>query len=95
MLPAAQAPVRARPRAVLAVIGAGAVATTWLWWHGTPPFGGFGDWLTNAGRITQAAALAGYRVAVLIDAHGAHPAGRARGRRGHASPAGNASAGGR
>ena len=34
--PIAHAPVRARPRAVLAVIGAGAVATVWLWWHGTP-----------------------------------------------------------
>jgi predicted ferric reductase len=64
MLPAAQAPVRARPRAVLAVIGAGAVATIWLWWHGTPVLGGFGDWLTNAGRITGL--LAGYGVAVLI-----------------------------
>ena len=64
MLPAAQGPVRARPRAVLAVISAGAVATTWLWWHGTPPFGGFGDWLTNAGRITGL--LAGYGIAVLI-----------------------------
>ena len=64
MLPAAQAPVRARPAAVLAVIGAGAVATTWLWWRGTPPFSGFGDWLTNAGRITGL--LAGYGIAVLI-----------------------------
>jgi uncharacterized membrane-anchored protein len=64
MLPAAPAPVRARPRAVLAVISAGTVVTVWLWWHGTPPFGGFGDWLTNAGRITGL--LAGYGVAVLI-----------------------------
>ena len=57
-------PVRARPRAVLAVIGAGAVATAWLWWNGTPAVSGFGDWLTNAGRITGL--LAGYGVAVLI-----------------------------
>ena len=64
MLPSAQAPVRARPRAVLAVIGAGAVATIWLWWHGTPALGGFGDWLTSAGRITGL--LAGYGIAVLI-----------------------------
>src|ERR1700746_2596030 len=64
MLPTAPAPAsaRARPGAVLAVIGAG--AAVWLWWHGTPPFGGFGDWLTNAGRITGL--LAGYGVAVLI-----------------------------
>jgi predicted ferric reductase len=64
MLPAAQAPVRARPLAVLAVIGAGAVAAIWLWWHGTPALGGFGDWLTSAGRITGL--LAGYGIAVLI-----------------------------
>jgi predicted ferric reductase len=60
----APAPARAHPRAVLAVIGAGAAATVWLWWHGTPAVGGFGDWLTNAGRITGL--LAGYGVAVLI-----------------------------
>ena len=60
----AQPPLRAHPRAVLALIGAGTVATTWLWWHGTPAVGGFGDWLTNAGRITGL--LAGYGIAVLI-----------------------------
>src|ERR1700722_17363695 len=60
----AQPPLRAHPRAVLAVIGAGAAATVWLWWHGTPAVGGFGDWLTNAGRITGL--LAGYGIAVLI-----------------------------
>ncbi|HEY0934174.1 MAG TPA: ferredoxin reductase family protein [Trebonia sp.] len=43
---------RARPGPVLAVIGAGAVAALLLWWHGTPSLHGFGDWLTNAGRIT-------------------------------------------
>ena len=45
-------PARARPEAVLALIGAGAVAVLVLWWHGTPSLHGFGDWLTNAGRIT-------------------------------------------
>jgi predicted ferric reductase len=64
MLTAAQVPVRARPRAVLAAIGAGTAATIWLWWHGTPPSGSFGDWLTNAGRVTGL--LAGYGLAVLI-----------------------------
>src|ERR1700743_1241500 len=64
MLLAAQAPVRARPRAVLAVITAGGAATIWLWWHSTPAISGFGDWLTNAGRITGL--LAGYGIAVLI-----------------------------
>ncbi len=56
--------VRARPRVVLAVIGAGAVAVLGLWWHGTPSLHGFGDWLTNAGRITGL--LAGYGVVVLV-----------------------------
>jgi predicted ferric reductase len=64
MLSTARAPVRAHPRVVLALIGAGAAATVWLWWHGTPAVRGFGDWLTNAGRITGL--LAGYGVAVLI-----------------------------
>jgi predicted ferric reductase len=64
MVSIAHAPVRAHPRAVLAAIGAGAVATVWLWWNGTPAVSGFGDWLTNAGRITGL--LAGYGIAVLI-----------------------------
>jgi len=55
---------RARPGAVLALIGAGAAAVLALWWHGTPLLGGFGDWLTNAGRITGLEA--GYGVIVLI-----------------------------
>jgi predicted ferric reductase len=50
--------------AVLAVIGAGAAAVLALWWHGTPELHGFGDWLTNAGRITGLEA--GYGVVVLI-----------------------------
>jgi len=57
-------PARARPGAVLAVIGAGAAAVLALWWHGTPELHGFGDWLTNAGRITGLEA--GYGVVVLI-----------------------------
>jgi predicted ferric reductase len=60
----AQSRARAHPAAVLAVIGAGAVATVWLWWHGTPSLSGFGDWLTNAGRITGLEA--GYGVIVLV-----------------------------
>ena len=56
--------VRARPRAVLAAIGAGALAVLLLWWHGTPSLHGFGDWLTNAGRITGLEA--GYGVIVLV-----------------------------
>jgi predicted ferric reductase len=57
-------PARARPGAVLAVIAAGAAATLLLWWHGTPSLHGFGDWLTNAGRITGLEA--GYGVVVLV-----------------------------
>src|SRR3954464_1237720 len=54
----------AHPGAVLAVIGAGAVACVWLWWRNTPSINGLGDWLTNAGRITGL--LAGYGVVVLV-----------------------------
>jgi predicted ferric reductase len=49
---------------VLAVIGAGAAAVLALWWHGTPSLHGYGDWLTNAGRILGLEA--GYGVVVLI-----------------------------
>jgi predicted ferric reductase len=52
------------PDALLAVIVAGAVATVGLWWFDTPYVSGFGDWLTNAGRITGL--LAGYGVVVLV-----------------------------
>ncbi|MBV9292864.1 MAG: ferredoxin reductase family protein [Frankiales bacterium] len=54
----------AHPSAVLAAIAAGALATLLLWWHDTPRISGFGDWLTNAGRVTGL--LAGYGVVVLV-----------------------------
>jgi len=54
----------AHPHAVLAVIAAGAVAAMGLWWHNTPSIHGFGDWLTNLGRVTGL--LAGYGVVVLV-----------------------------
>src|SRR5947209_6096026 len=57
-------PTRAHPNAILTVIAAGAAAAVGLWWHNTPPIHGFGDWLTNAGRITGL--LAGYSVVVLV-----------------------------
>ena len=38
--------------------------TVLLWWSNTPYVPGFGDWLTNAGRITGL--LAGYSVVVLV-----------------------------
>jgi predicted ferric reductase len=59
-----EAPARARPQAILAVIGAGAVAAVWLWWRGTPSVSGMGGWLTGAGEILGL--LAGYAVVVLI-----------------------------
>src|SRR4051794_24958469 len=58
------APARAHPRTVLAVIAAGAAAVLRLWWHNTPSIHGWGDWLTNAGRVTGL--LAGYAVVVLV-----------------------------
>src|SRR4051812_41409847 len=50
--------------AVLAAIILGALAVVGLWWHNTPSISGFGDWLTNAGRITGL--LAGYGMVVLV-----------------------------
>ena len=58
------APARAHPQAVLGLIVAGAVACIALWWTNTPSLSGWGDWLTNAGRITGL--LAGYGVVVLV-----------------------------
>src|ERR1700759_5389338 len=65
-VPARRAPRPARlpPEALLAVIGAGAAAVLVLWWHGTPTLHGFGDWLTNAGRVTGLEA--GYGVVMLV-----------------------------
>jgi len=54
----------AHPQVILGVIGVGAMATIGLWWHGTPYIHGFGDWLTNAGRVLGL--LAGYSVVVLV-----------------------------
>ena len=63
-LPQRRRPARAHPRLILAVIYAGAAATIWLWWHGTPAIHGTGDWLTNAGRVLGL--LAGYAIVILI-----------------------------
>jgi predicted ferric reductase len=67
----AGSPARARPDAVLAVIAAGAAGTLFLWWHGTPSLHGFGDWITNAGRITGLEA--GYGVVILVALMGRIP----------------------
>lgn len=52
------------PRVVLGGIVIGAAVVVLLWWHDTPPIHTFGDWLTNAGRITGL--LAGYVIVVLL-----------------------------
>jgi predicted ferric reductase len=63
-VPVAAPPAGAHPAAVLAAVAAGAVATVGLWFANTPSVSGFGDWLSNAGRITGL--LAGYAVVVLV-----------------------------
>ena len=63
-VPAQKAYGRVSPRAVLAVIGIGALAVVVLWWHSTPDVSGLGGWLTGAGEILGL--LAGYGVVVLV-----------------------------
>jgi predicted ferric reductase len=60
----ATGPFRLDPRIALGLITAGAVGVIALWWQDTFFIAGFGDWLTNAGRITGL--LAGYAVVVLL-----------------------------
>ena len=57
-------PAQANPTATLTIIWLGAAAVVGLWWFNTPAFSGFGDWLTNAGRILGL--LAGYSMVVLV-----------------------------
>ena len=52
------------PRALLAAIGAGAVAVLALWWQSTLSITGLGGWLTGAGEILGL--LAGYGVIILV-----------------------------
>jgi predicted ferric reductase len=52
------------PASAKAVIAGGAAAAMGLWWQNTPSIHGYGDWLTNAGRVTGL--LAGYGVVVLV-----------------------------
>ncbi len=54
----------AHPGAVLAGVILGGAAVISLWWGSTPYVHGFGDWLTNAGRITGL--LAGYAMGVVL-----------------------------
>jgi Predicted ferric reductase len=55
---------RSAAAGALAVIGLGALAVLGLWWQDTRFIYGWGDWLTNAGRITGL--LVGYAVVVLL-----------------------------
>jgi predicted ferric reductase len=55
---------RISPTATLIAIAVGAAMVLLLWVHDTPYVNGFGDWLTNAGRITGL--LAGYAIVVLL-----------------------------
>jgi predicted ferric reductase len=57
-------PVRLEPNVALGIIAVGAVIVFSIWWANTPYVSGFGDWLTNAGRLTGL--LAGYSVVVLV-----------------------------
>ncbi len=56
--------LRVQPWVALGAIAAGAGAVLLLWLQDTSYVNGFGDWLTNAGRITGL--LAGYAVVVLL-----------------------------
>jgi predicted ferric reductase len=58
--PLARLPQATVPTAIVA----GAIGPIVLWWHDTIGVHGFGDWLTNAGRLTGL--LAGYTLAVLL-----------------------------
>jgi predicted ferric reductase len=49
---------------VLGLIALGALAVVGLWWQDTQFIYGWGDWLTNAGRVTGL--LAGYAIVVLL-----------------------------
>jgi hypothetical protein len=52
------------PRALQALIAAGAAAVLALWWHAALAISGLGGWLTGAGEILGL--LAGYGVVVLV-----------------------------
>lgn len=56
--------VRVTAPAALTLIAVGGVAVLALWWHDTLFISGWGDWLTNAGRLTGLAC--GYAIAVVL-----------------------------
>jgi ferredoxin-NADP reductase/DMSO/TMAO reductase YedYZ heme-binding membrane subunit len=55
---------RVEPPVVLGAVAAGAAVVAWLWWRNTPAVVSFGDWLTNAGRLTGLGA--GYAIVVAL-----------------------------
>jgi predicted ferric reductase len=57
-------PLRVPAELALSLIAIGALAVTFLWWNDTFAVHGFGDWLTNAGRLTGL--WAGYTIVVLL-----------------------------
>ena len=62
--PAAPAKARLDPRVALGIIVAGGLGVIGIWWQDTYFIQGWGDWLTNAGRVTGL--LAGYAIAVVL-----------------------------
>jgi predicted ferric reductase len=52
------------PRVLLGAISAGGLLVLMMWWSDTLAVHGFGDWLTNAGRLTGL--LAGYVIVVEL-----------------------------
>ncbi|GJF32904.1 ferric reductase [Kitasatospora sp. NE20-6] len=62
--PVPRRPAGTVPAAVLALIGAGALAVLTVWWQDTASVSGAAGWLTGAGRITGL--LAGYAAPVLL-----------------------------
>jgi predicted ferric reductase len=51
-------------RALMVVVLLGGVAVLVLWWHDTTMASGFGEWLTEAGRMTGL--LGGYSIAIAL-----------------------------
>ena len=58
------APSRVKPRVVLGIIFAGAVAVIGLWWHSTASVSGLGNEMTAAGDLLGL--LSGYGVIILV-----------------------------
>jgi predicted ferric reductase len=62
--PSASARLGVRPDLLLGALTLGGALVVLLWWRDASSISSFGDWLTNAGRITGL--LAGYVIVVLL-----------------------------